>query len=312
MAASGPSPTSYFFPCPSQLPPPYCMFSHPTPSYDLEDCHGPPQITPASAHHGGRYTTQPGQPSAMDYYFEYAPTHHTAHIPYDPTGYFTTDGQYCLPLGSQLQQNLVSDRSDYLRSGAPLDHYETVTQHPNLPIPSSSFSELGSALVEISSPKPQPMSHASITLPRLPLPSQPAPKHDPSEGAIVNPVKTECGVFHSSQSFSPVTPLDNPSITPYTKDQEQLHVGASLMPRASTPLCSLPESFLMVKDPAAYPAFLTKVRSYLTIGYTCSSIYRATRCHCPSLFLALTHIPLARRRTRRHCRLLIWEHLHRM
>jgi hypothetical protein len=254
-------------------------------------------------------------------HFGYPPSDPIQHTSYDPTGYFTADGQYCLPLGSQHQQNLVSDPSGYLRSDASFDHYETVTQHSNLPIPpSSGSSELGNALVEISSPKPQPMSRASITLPSLPLPSHPAIKLEPSEGAIgLNPVKTEYGVPHSGQSFSPMTPLDSPSLTsdhaPYTKeeDQEQHHVGASSMPRASTPLRGHGsmrrrqhplDSFRMVEDPAAYPGFAssTKVRSYLTIACTCSSTYRGTRRHRPFLFLALTHTPPVRRRTRRRSR----------
>jgi hypothetical protein len=288
-------------------------------------------MLPGTAYHSGQYATQA---SAVTH-FEYPPSdpnpfHHTT---YDHPTYFSADGQYCMPLGSQHQQNLVSDHAGYLRCDDSFDHYETVTQHPILPIPpSSGSSELGNALVEISPPEPQPMSRASITLPSLPLPSQPAPKHDPSEGAIgPNPVKTEYGVTASGQPFSPMTPLDSPSLTsdhgPYIKEeiQDQFHVGSS-MPRASTPLhghSSLRQrqhthdSFRMVQDPAAYPGFASsaKVRSYLMIAYTCSSIYRGTRRHRPSLFLDLTRIPLvvvSPPLSRRRSRLPIRERLHRV
>jgi hypothetical protein len=100
--------------------------------------------------------------------FEYPPTDPTPflHTTYDHrTGYLTADGQYCMPLGSQHQQNLVSDHAGCLRCDDPFDHYEPVTQHPILPIPpSSGSSELGNALVETSPPEPQPMSRASIAL----------------------------------------------------------------------------------------------------------------------------------------------------
>ena len=258
--------------------------------------------------------------------FEYPPSdpnsfHHTT---YDTTGYFMGEDQYCLPLGSQHQQNLVSDPSSYLRGDGSFDHYGTVTQHPIHPIPpSSGSSELGNALVEISSAEPQPTSRTSIALPSLPLPSQPATKHEPCEGTIgLNPVKTEYGVT----AFSPMTPLDSTGDhSPYIKeeDDEQSHVGTPSMRRASTPLhghgslCHRHshEPFRVVEDPTAYPGFAssTKVRSCLTIAYTCSSTYRGTR-HRAYLFQALSHIPLAcvsTRRSRRRSRLPIQERLHR-
>ena len=54
------------------------------------------------------------------------------------------------------------------------------------------------------------------------------------------------------------------------------------------------ELFHLVQDPTAYPRFFSsaKVRSYLMIAYTCSSIYRGTSCHLPSLFLYIIHILL--------------------
>jgi hypothetical protein len=272
-------------------------------------------------------------------HFEYPPSdptpfHHTT--TYDPTGFVNADGQYGLPLGhSQHQQNLVSDPSVYIRCNDSFDHYETVTQHPALPVPpSSGSSELGNALVDISTPEPQSTSRSSISLPSLPLPSQPAPKLEPSEGAIgLNPVKTEYGATASGQPFSPMTPLGSPSLTgdhaSYIKeeDQEPLHVGIPSMPRTSTPLhghSSLRhhrphthDSFRLVQDPAAYPGFApsTKVRSCLSIDYSCSSTYRGTRRHRPSLFLSRTPILLVRvspRRARRRSRLPIRERLRRL
>lgn len=173
---------------------------------------------------------------------------------------------------------MVSDHSAYLRCGDSFDHYESVTQHPVLPIPpSSSSSELGNALVEISNPEPQSTSRSSISLPSLP--SQPAPKREPSEGVIgLNPVKTEYGATPSGQPFSPMASLGSPSLTgdhaPYKEeDQEPLHVGASSMPRTSTPLHGhnslrhrphTHHSFSLVQDPTAFPGFAppTKVRFF--------------------------------------------------
>ena len=284
-----------------------------------------PQIHPGSAYHSGQYATQP---SGLGH-FEYPPSDpNSFHHPtsYDTSGYFTTDG-YGLPLGGQHQQNLVSDPSCYLRCDGSFDHYGNVTQHPILPIPSSSgSSELGNALVEISSAEPQPTSRASIALPSLPLPSQPIPKHEPCEGTIgLNPIKAEYGATASGQPFSPMTPLDSPSLTgdhsPYIKEEDQeQHVGTSSMRRASTPLHghgSLrhrhTHDFRLVEDPTAYPGF-AKVRSCLTITYTCSSTYRGTRRHRAYLFPALTHIPLgdvSPRRNRRRSRHPIRERLRR-
>lgn len=185
--------------------------------------------------------------------------------------------------------------------------------------------------MEVSTPEPQSTSRPSIALPSLSLPPQPAPKQEPSEGTIPA-VKTEYGATTGGQPFSPMTPLGSPSLTgghaPYMKeeDQEALHVGTS-MPRASTPLhghSSLRhhrphtlDSFRLVQDPAAYPGFApsTKVRSCLTIAYSCSSTYRGTRRHRPSLFLFRTPIHpagVSRRPARRRSRLPIRERLHRV
>ncbi len=290
-------------------------------------------MAPGSAYHGGQY---PAQPSAAVTHFEYPPSDPTSFHPtttYDPAGYVNPDGQYGLPLGSQHQQNLVPDPSVYLRCDDSFNHYETVTQHPALPIPpSSGSSELGNALVEISTSEPQSTSRAPISLPSLPLTSQPAPKREPSEGATgLSPVKTEYGATASGPPFSPMTPLGSPSLTgdhvsfKKEEDQEQLHVSTSSMPRASTPLhghSSLRhrphplDSFRVVHDPAAYPGFApsTRVRSCLTIAYSYSSTYRGTRRHRPSLFLDRTRILLVRapRRAHRPFRLPIRERPHRV
>jgi len=162
---------------------------------------------------------------------------------YDPMGYVNADGQCGLPLCShQHQQNLVLDPSFYQRCDDFFDCYKTVTQHPTLPIPpSSGSSELGNALVDISMLEPQPMSRASISLPSPPLPSQPAPKHKPSEDEIgLNPEKRH-GVTASSQPFSPMVPLGSPLLTDdhahsMREDQGSFHVSMSSMAHTSTPL----------------------------------------------------------------------------
>jgi hypothetical protein len=228
-----------------------------------------------------------------------------------------------MPPGSQHQQNLVSDPSSYLRCDGSFDHYGTVTQHPILPVPpSTGSSELGNALVEISSAELQPTSRTSIALPSLPLPSQPATKHEPCEGTIgLIPIKNEYGVT----AFSPMTPLDSTGDhAPFIKeeDDEQAHVGNSSMRRDSTPLhghgslCHRhTHEFRVMEDPTAYPGFAstTKVRSCLTMAYTCSSTYRGIR-HRAYLFPALSHIPLvcvSTRRSPRRSRHPIRERLHR-
>ena len=142
-----------------------------------------PQVAPGSAYHSGQYGTQPSGVA----HFEYPPSDpNSLHHPttYDTMGYFTdSHWQYCLPPGSQSQQNLVPDPSCYLRCDGSFDHYGTITQHSIPPVSSlSSSSELGNALVEIPSAEPQPMSCASIAFPSLPFPShcsQPTPKHEP-------------------------------------------------------------------------------------------------------------------------------------
>jgi hypothetical protein len=218
-----------------------------------------PNDCPGSAYHSGQYP--PADPTS----FRHTTT-------YDPTGYINADGQYGLPVGSQHQQNLVSDPLAYLHCDDSFDHYETVTQHPALPAPPSSFSELANALVNISTPEPRSTSRSSISLPSLPLPSQPTFKLEASEGVIgLNPIKNENCATASGQPFSPMTPLGSPS--PYKEeDQESLHVGTPSIPRTSTPqhrhssLRHRPhalDSFCLVQDPAAFPGFtpLTKVRS---------------------------------------------------
>ena len=266
-----------------------------------------PQIVPGSCstYPSGHYATQASSTVTR---YEYPPSDHTPsgfhHTTYDPTGYFTADGHYCPPLDGQHQQGLVSDPSGYLRCDDSFDHYDAVTQHSVLSIPpSSSSSELGNALVEIHPSEPQ-QGRASIALPTLPLSSQTAPKHDSSETAVgLISVKTEYGTAAGGQRFSPMTPLNSPSLTsdhapPYIKEeeQEQHHVGNSSMPRSSSPLHGhgslrhrqrTLDSFRVVQDPAAYPEFApsTKVRSCLMKAYSCSSKYRGIPCHHPYPFL---------------------------
>jgi len=232
-----------------------------------------------STYPSGQYATQAASSTVTRY--EYPPSdpppfHHTT---YDPTGYFTADGHYCPPLDGQHQQSLVSDPSGYLRCDDSFDHYDAVTQHSVLSIPpSSSSSELGNALVEIRPPEPQ-QGRASIALPTLPLSSHAAPKHDSSETAVgLISVKAEYGAAAGGQSFSPMTPLNSPSLTsdhapPYIKEeeQEQHHVGNSSMPRPSSPLHGhgslrhrqrTLDSFRVVQDPAAYPEFAPSTKRH--------------------------------------------------
>jgi len=254
--------------CPEHFPYPHQQYNsgvnYAAPPFDLDY-----QIHSGIAYHGGQYATQPSTVTQ----FEYPPSDsHTFHHPatYDTTGYFTAEGQYCMPPGSQHQQNLVSDPSSYLRCDGSFDHYGTVTQHPILPVPpSSGSSELGNALVEIPSAEPQPTSRTSIALPSLPLPSQPATKHEPCEGLIgLNPIKTEYGVT----AFSPMTPLDSTGDhVPFIKeeDDEQAHVGTSSMRRDSTPLhghgslCHRhTHEFRVMEDPTAYPGFASTTKRH--------------------------------------------------
>jgi hypothetical protein len=149
------------------------------------------------------------QTTSTDTRSEYPPSDPTSFQPatYESTGRFSADG---LSLNAQHQQSLVSDPSTYLRYGDSIEHYDAVTQHSVMPIPpSSSSSELGNALIEIRSSERQQLGRASIALPSLP--PQTAPKHDPSESAVV--VNTKFGATTIGQAFSPMTPLDSPSLS---------------------------------------------------------------------------------------------------
>jgi hypothetical protein len=229
-------------------------------------------------YHNGQYPTQTTSTVTR---YEYPPSDPTSFQPttYESTGYFSADGHYGLPLDAQHQQSLASDPSTYLRYDDSIEHYNAVTQHSVMPIPpSSSSSELGNALIEIRSSEHHQMGRASIALPSLP--PQTAPKHD--EGAVV--IKTEFGATTIGQAFSPMTPLDSPSLSgghaSYIKEeeQEQLHLGNSSMPRRSSlhGHGSHPhrqhalDSFRLVQDPTAFPEFASsnKVRSCLTIAYS--------------------------------------------
>ena len=133
--------------------------SQPVVTHDSEDCHGLSSLrTSASAtpHWQGR--TQTDCQEQFAYHLQqYIPSVNYTSLPYGwaecPAGCADADGQCSYPLGSQDQQYLVSDPSVYLSCDGSFDHYETVTQHPALLIPpSSGYSELGNALVDISTP----------------------------------------------------------------------------------------------------------------------------------------------------------------
>ncbi|KAI0245019.1 hypothetical protein BJV78DRAFT_1289563 [Lactifluus subvellereus] len=186
----------------------------------------PLQLIPDSVYQGGQYATQPPAPIR----YEYPPSDPTSfesfqQTLYDRVGYFMPDGQSDLPLDDQHQQSLVSNTSGFLRYDDSFDYYDHFTQRPISSVsPSSSFSELRNALVEIPSPESQPMSRFSIALPTLPTQSHSAPKRDPSEGVVgLNLVKSEYGTTSSGQPFSPMTPLNSPLLpnrhAPYPKEE---------------------------------------------------------------------------------------------
>jgi hypothetical protein len=179
-------------------------------------------------------------------------------------GYFGPDGQRNSPPGAQHQPSLISGvRFDDMFG----DYYEQFPQHPMPSIPpSSTSSELGNALMEITSPEPpQPISRSSITLPTLPTPSHSAVKCEPSEAVGgLNPVKNEFGATVNGQAYSPMMPLDNSLLAggqpPYPKEESR----EPSMPRPPTPLHvhdpprhrqQSQDSFRMVQDPAAFPEF---------------------------------------------------------
>jgi hypothetical protein len=252
----------------------------------------PLQLIPDSVYQGGQYATQPPAPIR----YEYPPSDPTSfesfqQTLYDRVGYFMPDGQSDLPLDDQHQQSLVSNTSGFLRYDDSFDYYDHFTQRPISSVsPSSSFSELGNALVEIPSPESQPMSRSSIALPTLPTQSHSAPKRDPSEGVVgLNLVKSEYGTTSSGQPFSPMTPLNSPLLpnrhAPYPKEEsrEQQNVGSSSMPRLPTPLhwhdhlrhrqqTQDPFGMVQLEDSAVYPEFVPapKVRSSVsrTLSHT--------------------------------------------
>lgn len=105
-------------------------------------------------------------------------------------------------------------------------------------------------------PRTSPLGHLHLTPPldssspssSLSSPSNPTLSHtmavpytDSVEGTIgPSPIEAKYGATGSGQSFSPMTPLDSPSLTgdhsPYIKEEDQeRHLGTSSMRRASTP-----------------------------------------------------------------------------
>jgi len=116
----------------------------------------------------------------------------------------------------------MSDSSGYLRYDDSFDYYDAISQHPVLPIPpTSSFSELRNALVEV----PQPMSRTSVDLPTL-------PKHDSSKSRVA---KTEYGATANDQPFSSL-PVTGNHVPHMKGDSEQ-----TLVP----PRCHVPQLLYM-------------------------------------------------------------------
>ncbi|KAH9973596.1 hypothetical protein BGW80DRAFT_1252136 [Lactifluus volemus] len=117
---------------------------------------------------GGQYGTQPSQQTSQSTHCDYptsdAPSFHPSL--YGPMGYFGPDGRRNSPPGTQHQPGLILGvRFDDMFG----DYYDQFTQHPMPSIPPSpTSSELGNALMEITSPEPQAISRSSIALPTLP------------------------------------------------------------------------------------------------------------------------------------------------
>ncbi|KAH9023339.1 hypothetical protein EDB85DRAFT_327538 [Lactarius pseudohatsudake] len=197
------------------------------PPYDFAEY----PINAVNAHHGGQY---PPYASAATHY-QYPPSdpaisfHSSA---YDSDGYFPSDGPLCSPLESQHQHSLVPVPSGYSHYDDCLGHYEHYAQ-PSIPsiLPSSSSSELGHALVETPPPESRHISHGSIALPNLPMPSSSTIKLEQSETLVgLNPVKTEYASGVNGQPFSSMTslstlPLSNELAShPKEEGQEHTHV----------------------------------------------------------------------------------------
>ncbi|KAH8984087.1 hypothetical protein EDB86DRAFT_3084789 [Lactarius hatsudake] len=126
------------------------------------------------------------------------------------------------PLQGQHQHSLIPVPSGY-------SHYA----QPPIPLilPSSSSSELSYALVETPPPESRPISHSSITLPNLPIPSSPALKHEQFETLVgLTPFKTEYASDIDGQPFLPMTSLSTFPLScelashPKEGGQEDAHV----------------------------------------------------------------------------------------
>jgi hypothetical protein len=97
-------------------------------------------------------------------------------------------------------------------------HCDNYVQLPAPPIlPSSSFSELAHALVEVPLPEPQPILYGSIALPSLSMPSPFVPKHELFETlAGLNAVAAVNG-----QPFSPISLPSTLPLSPRPKEESQ-------------------------------------------------------------------------------------------
>ncbi|KAH9036355.1 hypothetical protein EDB85DRAFT_2143188 [Lactarius pseudohatsudake] len=186
-------------------------------------------IIVANAHHSGQYS--PCASSAAHYQYDPCDPAISFHSStYDSVGYFPLDG----PLQGQHQHSLVPVPSGYSHYDDYISRYEHYAQPPILPIlPSSSFSELGHALVETPPPESQPIrvNHGSIALPSLPMSSPSSPKHGQSDTLVgLNPVETEYASGVNGQPFSPMTLLDTVLLSselalhPKEESQERTHL----------------------------------------------------------------------------------------
>ena len=234
-------------------------------------------------------------------------------------GYLPMDGSFYSPLEGQHQHNLVPVPSSYSPCYSPyttydegLGHYENFPQLLAPPIlPSSSFSELGHALVETLPPDSQPINHSSIAIPSLAMPPS-FPKHELSETLVgLNAVKTEYASDVNGQPFSPITSsLSTLPLSPRPKEegQDQVHVfpAAPGIPHGRLHHRSQHkhDSFRLVSDLAAYRGYTSappsKVCSPPALRFPCHLyLPRGSSVVRPSRYQDLLLILLARLSTLR-------------
>ncbi|KAH9024531.1 hypothetical protein EDB84DRAFT_1506581 [Lactarius hengduanensis] len=186
-------------------------------------------IIVVDVHRGGQYPLHAS--AAAHYQYHSSDPDISFHSStYDSVGYFPLDG----PLQGQHQHSLVPVPSGYSHYDDYISHYEHYAQPPILPIlPSSSYSELGHALVETPPPESQPIrvNHGSIALPSLPMSSSSSPKDGQSETLVgLNTVETEYASGVNGQPFSPMTSLSTVLLSselalhPKEESQEHTHL----------------------------------------------------------------------------------------